>query len=281
MAERQKISVRTLAERKKRGERIAMIAAYDYPSAKLADAAGIDAILVGDSLGMVVLGHETTINVTLEMILHHTAAVARARPAALVIGDMPFMSCHVNQDEAVRAAGRILQEGGAGAVKLEGGASVLPLVRRLTESGIPVMAHVGLQPQSVHVTGGFRVQGRDPSAAREIFHQAVALQEAGAFAVVLELVPDELSQAITGALAIPTIGIGAGVHCDGQVLLLHDLAGLNEGPPPRHARVYAAAGELMRRAIEHYVAEVREGAFPGEAETVRQPALAETAEWKS
>lgn len=258
-----------------------MIAAYDYPSARIADAAGLDAILVGDSLGMVVHGHSSTLPVTLELMLHHVRAVARAETRALVIADMPFLTHQVTVEEGIRTAGRLLQEGGAHAVKLEGGASSAELIGRLTQCGIPVMGHIGLMPQSLHGVGGFRVQGRTPQRARELLEDARAIERAGAFALVLELVPTEVAREITSAVGIPTIGIGAGPECDGQVLLFHDMLGLSGARPPRHARCYAHLGDLAAEALRRYADEVRSGEFPSEAETVGQPELNEDVTWKS
>lgn len=257
------------------GERITMVTAYDYPTAKLADAAGIDAILVGDTLGMVVLGHTTTVPVTMEAMLHHVAAVTRASTRALIVGDLPFMSYQVSAEEAMRNAARLMQEGGAGAVKLEGGAGLAPTVRRIVEAGIPVMGHVGLTPQAVHQLGGFRLQAKTSAAAQRLIDDALALEEAGAFAVVLELVPAPLAARVTERLSIPTIGIGAGVGCDGQIQVLHDLLGLVGDPEsahvPRHTTRYAELGKAMREALAAYVSDVRSGAFPAASNTFEGP----------
>src|SRR5262245_53369824 len=220
---RPKITCATLQEMKRRGERIVMVTAYDHPFARLADAAGVEAILVGDSLGMVVLGFESTLPVTMENVLHHTRAVARARPRALVIADMPFMSFQVSPRQAVRNAGRLIQEGGAEAVKLEGGERVLPAVEAIARADIPPLGHLGLTPQSVHRLGGYRVQGRSAEARARLRREARQLQDAGCFGIVLEAIPTGLAADIRAAIAIPTIGIGAGLDCDGQVLVLHDL----------------------------------------------------------
>lgn len=281
MSDRPRITAPALVARKEQGERIAMIAAYDYPSARMADEAGLDAILVGDSLGMVVHGHSTTLPVTLELMLHHVRAVARAETRALVIADMPFLTHQVTVEEGIRTAGRLVQEGGAHAVKLEGGASSAELIVRLTQCGIPVMGHIGLMPQSLHGVGGFRVQGRTPKRARELLEDARAVERAGAFALVLELVPTELAREITSVIGIPTIGIGAGPECDGQILLFHDMLGLNGDRLPRHARCYANLGEQAGAALRRYAEDVRTGQFPGEAETVGQPELNEDVTWKS
>jgi 3-methyl-2-oxobutanoate hydroxymethyltransferase len=258
-----RISVHKLKEWKAKGERFAMITAYDYPSARLVEQAGVPAILVGDSLGSVVLGYETTIPVTMEDMLHHTRAVVRGTSRAMVVADMPFMSYQANADEAIRNAGRLLQEGGATAVKLEGGSHVVPLVRRMVECGIPVMGHLGLTPQSVNQFGGHRVQGKTPAAAAKLLNDARALEEAGAFAVVLETIPAPLARMVTERLVIPTIGIGAGPDCDGQVQVFHDLLGVyDDCRPMKHAKRYADLGETIRNAVGAYVDEVRERAFP-------------------
>jgi len=250
-----------MAEKKKRGEKIVMLTAYDYPTALVADEE-VDCILVGDSLGMVVLGYESTLPVTMEVMLHHTRAVVRGTKRALVVGDMPFMSYQTSVEEAVRNAGRFLQEAEAQAVKLEGGREVAETVRRIVSAGIPVMAHIGLTPQSIHQLGGFKVQGRDSRVAARLKEDALILEEAGAFSIVLECIPKGLAKEITESLNIPTIGIGAGVHCDGQVLVIHDMLGLFERFVPRHVKVYAQLIEEMRKAIKSYSSEVREGIFP-------------------
>lgn len=281
MANRRPVRAPDLVSRKARGERIVVVTAYDYPSAWYADEAGVDAILVGDTLGMTVLGHPTTLPVTLEEMLHHVRAVVRAGPQALVVADMPFLTYHTGEDEAVRNAGRCLKEGGAGAVKLEGGAPVAPLVARLTGAGIPVMGHVGLLPQSYHQVGGWKVQGRKPDQARRILQDARQLEEAGAFCVVLEAIPAEVARAITEELTIPTIGIGAGPHCDGQVQVFHDLLGMYPHFVAKHTRQYLEGGRLVREALERYAAEVRSGEFPGDENSWRQPELEDSETWKS
>ena len=260
---RPKVTRATLQEMKKRGERIVMVTVYDHPFAQLADAAGVDVLLVGDTLGMVVLGFDSTLPVTMAHMLHHVAAVARARPAGMVIGDMPFMSYQASVEDAVRNAGRMVQEGGAEAVKLEGGEAVRPMVEAIARAGIPVMGHVGLLPQSVHQLSGYRVQGRDAEAAERLRRDAEALEAAGCFALVLEAIPDSLGREITAGLRIPTIGIGAGPHCDGQVLVLHDLLGLNEAAVPKFVQRYAQLAETTRAALTAYVQDVRSGRFPG------------------
>jgi 3-methyl-2-oxobutanoate hydroxymethyltransferase len=263
-----KVTVHTLQKMKQSGQRIAVLTAYDATFARLLDQSGIDVLLVGDSLGMVIQGLPNTLPVTLEDIVYHCRAVARGASRAHLVGDMPFLSYQVTLDEAVRNCGRVLKEGGAEAVKLEGGARHADLVHRLTQIGIPVMGHVGLTPQSVHAMGGFRVQGRDAAAARAILDDAVALEQAGAYAIVLESIPGELAQAITAKLRIPTIGIGAGVHCDGQVLVIYDLLGMDDTFRPRFVKRYDELAPRIRKAVESYAREVREAQFPGEAHTV-------------
>ena len=241
-----------------------MITAYDYASARLVEQARIPIILVGDSLGSVVLGHDSTIPVTVEDILHHTRPVVRATEKAIIVADMPFMSYQANADEAMRNAGRLLQEGGAMAVKLEGGSHIVPLVRRMVENGIPVMGHLGLTPQSVNQFGGHKVQGKTPAASAKLLNDARALEEAGAFAVVLETIPAPLAEMVTSRISIPTIGIGAGIGCDAQVQVFHDLLGFFDDQRPfKHAKAYANLGVAIREAVKAYIAEVAEGTFPG------------------
>ena len=252
---------------KDRGELIPMVTAYDYTAARLADAAGMPVILVGDSLGQVVLGHDSTIPVTIEDMIRATASVVRGASRALVVADMPFMTYQVDAETALRNAGRLLQEGGAQAVKLEGGRPVAGIVRRMADAGIAVMGHVGLTPQSVHRLGGYRVQGRDERTAGALIEDAVAIQEAGAFAIVLELIPAELARKVTERLAIPTIGIGAGPHCSGQVQVLHDVLGLVPDFKPKHARRYAELAPVIQRALEQYADDVRNRRFPSEEES--------------
>jgi 3-methyl-2-oxobutanoate hydroxymethyltransferase len=247
---------------KKRGEKIAMLTAYDFHSARVADAAGIDVILVGDSLGMVVQGQETTLPVTMEEMLYHCRAVARGSKRAHLVGDMPFMSYQVGPDDAVRNAGRFLSEGAMHAVKLEGGNEVAPSIHRIVAAGIPVMGHVGLTPQSVHAMGGFRVQGKREEEAQRVLSDARAVADAGAYALVLEGIPSELASRITAELAIPTIGIGAGPHCDGQVLVCYDLLGLTPERVPRFVKKYETFYERGREAMAQYKREVTAGAFP-------------------
>jgi len=247
---------------KQKGEKIAMLTAYDYVTAKMVDQVGVPLILVGDSLGMVMLGYESTIPVTMEEMLHHTRAVVRGTQGALVVGDMPFMTYHASIAEALHNAARFIQEGGAQAVKLEGGRTVAETVRRLVECGIPVMGHIGLTPQSIHQLGGFKVRGKGVEEARKMLDDALALQDAGAFAVVLECVPAALSGLITRKLEIPTIGIGAGAECDGQVQVISDILGLYTDFLPKHAKRYAELAGEMKTAIAGYMAEVKSVSFP-------------------
>ena len=258
----QRVTTTQLLKKKARAEKIVMIAAYDYPTAVLADEAGVDSVLVGDSLGMVVLGYETTLPVTLDDMIHHTRAVVRGAQRALVAVDLPFLTYQTGTADAVRNAGRLLQEG-ASAVKLEGGVDICPQVRALVSAGIPVIGHLGLTPQSIHVLGGYKLQGRDEEAAQRILSDAQALEHSGAFAIVLECIPEDLAARITTSLSIPTIGIGAGVHCDGQVLVLHDLLGIAGKVKPRFVKQYAHLGNVIQEALEQYAREVREGKFPG------------------
>lgn len=247
---------------KDRGERIAMVTAYDYTQARIVDAAGVPMILVGDSLGNVVLGFDSTIPVTVDDMVRHTAAVVRGAHTPLVVADMPFMSYQVDAETALRNAGRLLQEGGAQAVKLEGGRPVAPIIRRLVDAGVAVMGHIGLTPQSVHKMGGYRIQGKSDRDASELIKDALAIEEAGAFALVLELIPSELAAEITRQLTIPTIGIGAGVHTDGQVQVLYDMLGLVPDFKPKHAGSYANLAPVIQEALERYNEDVKSGAFP-------------------
>ena len=246
---------------KRAGERIPCITAYDFPMARLADQAGIPLILVGDSLGNVVLGYDTTVPVTMDDMIHHTKAVARGASNALIVADMPFMSYQVSVDEAVRNAGRLMQEAGAHAVKLEGGKQVAEAVKRMTGAGIPVLGHLGLTPQSVNQLGGFRVQGKTVAEAQRLIDDADALQEAGVFGIVLEAIPGPLAEAITKRLTVPTIGIGAGAGCDGQIQVLHDVLGLGTRKP-KHAKRYANLDEVIGGALSAYAGEVSDGRFP-------------------
>jgi len=272
-----RVSITKLKAMKKRGERFAMLTAYDYPSARLVEEAGVPIILVGDTLGMVVLGYDTTIPVTMDEMLHHVKAVVRGTRKAHVVADMPFMSYQAGPQDALRNAGRMLKEGGAQSVKLEGGPRVADTISLLVSSGIPVMGHIGLTPQSVNQIGGYKVQGKTPAAAVKLINDAVALEQAGAYAIVLETIPAQLGEVITQKVSIPTIGIGAGPHCDGQVQVFHDLLGLFEEFVPKHAKRYAQLGEVIKVAVGRYVAEVKEGAFPSERESifVDEPALSE------
>ncbi len=262
-----KITVRDITAMVARGEKIPMLTAYDYTSSRLADGAGIPIILVGDSLGMVVLGHDSTVPVTMDDMVHHIKAVARGASHALIVGDLPFMSYHVDVGQALANAGRLIQEGGAHAVKLEGGEEVAGTVRRIVECGIPVMGHIGLTPQSVNAFGGYRVRGKGREEAAAILRDAAALERAGAFAVVLELVPDSLAAAVTRRLSIPTIGIGAGPHCDGQVQVLHDMLGMYDKFVPKHTRRYANLAEIISAAFGRYMSDVSDGTFPDERES--------------
>jgi 3-methyl-2-oxobutanoate hydroxymethyltransferase len=256
------VRIRDLREKKARGEKIAMLTAYDAAFARLLDGAGLDVLLVGDSLGMVVLGYETTIPVTLDQMIHHTKAVARVTRHALVVTDMPFMSYQISVADAVRNAGRIIKEGGAAAVKIEGGRAVLDVVERLVAVGIPVMGHLGLLPQSVHQLSGFRKQAKTSEEAERLIDDAVALDRAGIFAMVLESIPDDVAATVTARVSAPTIGIGAGPACDGQVLVCHDAFGLAGEYSPPFAKRYAELGSLVAAAAAKYVEEVRAGAFP-------------------
>lgn len=257
-----RVRVPDLKEKKRRGEKIVMLTAYDATFARLLDRAGADVLLVGDSLGMVIMGHETTIPVTLEAVIHHTRAVCRGTKRALVVADMPFLTFQVSVAEAVRNAGRLIQEGGAAAVKIEGGRPVIEAARRLVEIGIPVMGHLGLIPQSVHQLGGFRRQARVEHDAEQLIADAQALESAGAFAVVLESIPAEVARRVTAELSIPTIGIGAGPHCDGQVLVSYDILGLSEDFAPPFAKKYEELAGLVVKAAKAYAEEVRAGRFP-------------------
>lgn len=257
------ITLRDIRAFKERGERFAMLTAYDALSARLLDEAGVPIILVGDSLGMVVLGYDTTLPVTMEDMLHHTAAVSRGTTNTMVVGDMPFMSYQGSVEDGIRNAGRFLKEAGANAVKLEGGARVLELTDRLVEAGIPVMGHLGLTPQSVNQFGGFRVQGRSDEQAHRIVKDAKDLEAAGIFSLVLEAMPAPLAKEVTESVSIPTIGIGAGPHTDGQVLVFHDFLGIASGYSPKFVKRYAEVGEEIKRAAAEFMAEVAEGTYPG------------------
>ncbi|MEN8233452.1 MAG: 3-methyl-2-oxobutanoate hydroxymethyltransferase [Actinomycetota bacterium] len=257
---------------RKGGAKIRMVTAYDYPTAKIADRAGADIILVGDSVANVVLGHGDTLSVDIDVMVHHTSAVTRAEPSALVVGDMPWMSYHVTPEDAVRNAARLVREGGAAAVKVEGGRKRLDVVRAILDAEIPLMGHLGLTPQSVNAMGGYRVQGKEAHAAYELISDAHALADAGVFAIVLEGVPDRVAEIVTAEVPVPTIGIGAGVGCDGQVLVLHDVLGLGGGEYlPKFVRAYANLADDAVEALEQFFSEVESGAFPAEAETYHMP----------
>ncbi|HKY45651.1 MAG TPA: 3-methyl-2-oxobutanoate hydroxymethyltransferase [Pyrinomonadaceae bacterium] len=272
----EKVSAPSLRASKQRGERLVCLTAYDYPTARIVDEAGTDVILVGDSLGNVVLGYGNTVPVTLDEILIHLKAVRRAVQRALLVADMPYGTFHTGDDDAVKNALKLVKEGGAEAIKLEGGHKRVPLVKRLVDEEISVMGHIGLTPQSINQLGAYRVQGKTPKAAQQLIDDAKALEDAGAFAVVLEVVPREIAKIITESISIPTIGIGAGVHCDIQVLVLHDMLGLSFGKLARFVRPYANLHEVITDAVTRYADDVRNGTYPSEAESYALPA--ETAE---
>ena len=264
-----KNTVTTIQEQKKMKDKITMLTAYDYSTAKLMDEAGINSILVGDSLGMVMLGYEDTLSVTMEDMIHHSSAVARGCKNALVVVDMPFMSYQTSIYDAVCNAGRLMKEGRANAVKLEGGQNMCPQIRAIVDSSIPVVAHLGLTPQSVNAFGGFKVQGRDEETARKLLQDAKAVEAAGAFAVVLECVPDKLAKLISESIHIPTIGIGAGAGCDGQVLVYQDMLAMFSGFRPKFVKCFADVGEVMNIAFQQYIEETKSGIFPGEEHTFK------------
>jgi 3-methyl-2-oxobutanoate hydroxymethyltransferase len=268
---RKKITTKVFQQKMERGDPISMLTAYDYPTALIMDRSGVDSILVGDSLGMVVLGYENTLRVTMEEMLHHCRAVRRGAKYALLVGDMPFMSYQVSIEEAVRNAGRFLQEGGMDAVKLEGGRERADTIRAIIDAGIPVVGHIGLTPQSVHQLGGFRAQGKTAGAAKRLYEDALNLQDAGCFSLVLESVPGRLAELISEKLEIPTIGIGAGNGCDGQVLVTHDLLGLFDRFTPRFVRKYADLFSEMERAFGEFIADVEARSFPGIEHTIDMP----------
>ncbi len=261
--ERKKVSIHDLLAKKREGKKITMLTAYDCSMASFIDQAGIDMILVGDSVGMVVLGYDSTVPVTMEEMIHHCRAVRRGMRFAFLVGDMPFMSYNISREEAIRNAGRFLKEAGCDAVKLEGGSEVAENVRSIVEAGIPVVAHIGLTPQTAGKLGGFRVQGKDLASARKLLDSALALEEAGACAVVMECIPDKLAGLISKSLKIPTIGIGAGPECDGQVLVTNDLLGLFEKFLPKFVKQYVRLFPMIKEAIESYKQEVEAGIFPG------------------
>ena len=264
-----KNTVNTFREAKKNGEKLTMLTAYDYSTAKLIDEAGINSILVGDSLGMVCLGYEDTLSVTMEDMIHHTRAVTRGAKNALVVADMPFMSYQTSVYDAVVNAGRLMKEGRAQAVKLEGGKEVVEQIKAIVNASIPVVAHIGLTPQSINAFGGFKVQGKSEEAAKRLLEEARAVEEAGAFAVVLECVPAKLAEFISKQISIPTIGIGAGAGCDGQVLVYQDMLGMYSDFVPKFVKQYAKVGEVMKKAFEEYIKEVKDGVFPEEKHTFK------------
>ncbi|HHY91944.1 MAG TPA: 3-methyl-2-oxobutanoate hydroxymethyltransferase [Firmicutes bacterium] len=260
--DKRKVAIPQLKDMKKAGQKLKMVTAYDYPTAVMIDKSPIEMILVGDSLGMVVLGYDGTVPVTMEDMIHHIRPVVKGAPHTLVVGDMPFMSYNISREEAIRNAGRLMKEGGADCVKLEGGTVVAPTVRAIVDAGIPVMAHIGLTPQTASALGGFKVQGKDAAMAAKLLADARALEEAGAFAIVLECIPAQLARLISEKLSIPTIGIGAGPWCDGQVLVTQDMLGLFDRFVPKFVKQYANLGKLMLEAFEKYAAEVDDGSFP-------------------
>jgi len=262
-----RVTINQIKEMKQKGEKISMLTAYDYVTSKIVDEAGIPLILVGDSLGMVVLGYESTIPVTIEEMLHHTKAVVRGTKKALIVGDMPFMTYHISTGDALKNAARFIQEAGAQAVKLEGGVTVAEKVQRIVECGIPVMGHIGLTPQSINQLGGHKIQGKTPEAAARLLEDARALEKAGAFAIVLETVPAPLAALITQKVSIPTIGIGAGSECDGQVQVINDILGSFTDFVPKHAKQYAKLIGIMSSAVTEYRNEVQSGKFPTEAQS--------------
>ena len=278
-----RITINQIKQMKQKGEKITMLTAYDYSTARIIDEVGIPLILVGDSLGMVVLGYESTIPVTIEEMLHHTKAVVRGTRQAMVIGDMPFMTYHISIEDALRNAARFIQEAGAQAVKLEGGVTVAEKVRRVVDCGIPVMGHIGLIPQSIHQLGGYKVQGKTPEEAARLLEDARVLEQAGAFAIVLETVPAPLAALITKSVSIPTIGIGAGIGCDGQVQVINDILGSFTDFVPKHTKQYAKLTDIIRAAITEYDREVKAGSFPTEEQSfsMDESILAELTEAKS
>ena len=266
-----KITIHDITTRKKEGKKVSVITAYDYPSARIADEAGIDIILVGDSLGMVVLGYANTLKVTMDEMIHHTKAASRGVKSALLVGDMPYMSYHASVEETVRNAGRFVKEAGAEAVKIEGGRKRLRMIRAILDAEIPVMGHIGLTPQSIHMMGGYRVQGKVLEKAEELISDAQLLEEEGIFSIVLEGIPDELSKIITSELKIPTIGIGAGKWCDGQVLVFHDMLGYTDAYLPKFVRKYADLHGEMKNAIGRFISDIESGEFPSENESYSLP----------
>jgi len=261
----QKVTIPQLIQMKQDGEKITMLTAYDYPFARILDGAGVDILLVGDSVGSVVAGYDTTLPVTVDEMIYHTKMVTRATQRALVVIDMPFMSYQVSVEDAVRNAGRMVKESGAEAVKLEGGQNQFDVISAITRMDVPVMGHIGLTPQSVHAMGGYKVQGKADAARQKIMDDALAVQEAGAFSIVLEGIPMTLAQEITKKLHIPTIGIGAGIHCDGQVLVIHDLVGLFDKKRPKFVKQYVNLWDIITKAVQDYCEEVKKGTFPTDA----------------
>lgn len=264
-----KNTVTTFKDAKKQGKKLTMLTAYDYSTAKLFDEAGIDSMLVGDSLGMTMLGYDSTLPVTMEDMIHHTKAVVRGAKNALVVGDMPYMSYHLSVQQAVENAGRFIKEAGAQAVKLEGGAAFCPEIEAMTRASIPVVGHLGLTPQSINAFGGFKVQGKSEEAARKIIEDAQALEAAGAFAIVLECVPAKLAEIITAKVAVPTIGIGAGAGCDGQVLVYQDMLGMYDNFTPKFVRKFAEVGAMMKQGVQEYCAAVQDSSFPAAEHTFK------------
>lgn len=263
--ERKKITITDIQNKKREGKKITMLTAYDYPMARLVDEAGIDVILVGDSLGMVVLGYESTVSVTMDEMIHHSKAVRRGTKCAFLVGDMPFMSYQISKEEAVRNAGRFMKEAGCDAVKLEGGDEVLDVTKAIVDTGIPVLGHLGLTPQTISKLGGYKIQGKDAKAAKRILEQALKLKDAGCFAIVLECVPDKVAKLITEKLTIPTIGIGAGSYCDGQVLVTNDMVGLFDRFVPKFVKQYVKLSTLISDGLKKYRDEVEKGIFPDQA----------------
>jgi len=259
-----KVTTTTFRRMKREKQKISMLTAYDYPTAKILDQSGVDAILVGDSLGMVMLGYKDTTQVTMEDMIHHIKAVSRGVERAFIVGDMPFLSYHMGIEKTVYNAGRIIQEGGAQAVKLEGGQEIISDVKAIIKAGIPVMGHIGLTPQSVHQLGGYAMQGKTNEQVEQLLQDALSLEEAGVFAIVLEYIPADVASMITARLTIPTIGIGAGNGCDGQVLVTHDMLGMFPGRVPKFVKSYGHLGSLMQDSVEEYIAEVKSGVFPDE-----------------
>ncbi|OJV37398.1 MAG: 3-methyl-2-oxobutanoate hydroxymethyltransferase [Bacteroidia bacterium 43-41] len=263
----QKFTVKSFQEAKENNRKISMLTAYDYSMAKMVDTAGIDSVLIGDSLGMVFQGHESTLPVTVDEIIYHTKAVARGVKNALIVADMPFLSYHVSKEEAVRNAGRMIKEGGAEAVKIEGGALFTETIKAIVDAQIPVMGHIGLTPQSVNAFGGFKVQGRDEQSAKRLLEDAKLLEKAGVFAITLECIPDKLAQLITKSVSIPTIGIGAGKDCDGQVLVINDMLGMFSDFVPKFVKQYAKLNVEITAAVRSYASDVKEGRFPADEHT--------------